>query len=388
MYRPTYAVINKDILKENIKEIKKTYPSYEYYIGVVKNDAYHHGIKIVNELIKGGINYLAVSSLDEAILVRRINKNIPILCLEVISLDYLDLIIKNKITITVESLSYLKKLVNQDVNDLITIHFAVDSGMHRLGFSKEEELTKAYMLIKESKNLYLEGIYSHFATSGVQDVYYDYQVKRFLEITKNIYLEDIPVVHLGRSLTLVSHEKLNFCNGIRLGIVMYGFNQSRKINSKYQLLKIKRIQKKYHLSKTTLENNLKVKPSFALYSSVMSRRKIKKGEFVGYGANIVNESGYIYTICIGYADGVDKNFKYVLINKQKCLIIADCMDMLLVFAQTKYEIGTKVEIFGGERSIFDVCQTLNINAYHLFNQISNRVTRVYVNKNKSKEIIG
>ena len=380
MYRPTYAVINKDILKENIKEIKKTYPSYEYYIGVVKNDAYHHGIKIVNELIKGGINYLAVSSLDEAILVRRINKNIPILCLEVISLDYLDLIIKNKITITVESLSYLKKLVNQDVNDLITIHFAVDSGMHRLGFSKEEELTKAYMLIKESKNLYLEGIYSHFATSGVQDIYYDYQVKRFLEITKNIYLEDIPIVHLGRSLTLVSHEKLNFCNGIRLGIVMYGFNQSRKINNKYQLLKIKRIQKKYHLSKTTLENNLKVKPSFALYSSVMSRRKIKKGEFVGYGANIVNESGYIYTICIGYADGVDKNFKYVLINKQKCLIIADCMDMLLVFSQNKYEVGSKVEIFGENRSIFEVLKTLNINAYHLFNQISNRVPRIYESK--------
>lgn len=380
MYRPTYAVINKDILKENIKEIKKTYPSYEYYIGVVKNDAYHHGIKIVNELIKGGINYLAVSSLDEAILVRKINKNIPILCLEVISLDYLDLIIKNKITITVESLSYLKKIVNQDVNDLITIHFAVDSGMHRLGFFKEEELTKAYMLIKESKNLYLEGIYSHFATSGIQDIYYDYQVKRFLEITKNIYLEDIPIVHLGRSLTLVSHEKLNFCNGIRLGIVMYGFNQSRKINSKYQLLKIKRIQKKYHLSKTTLENNLKVKPSFALYSSVMSRRKIKKGEFVGYGANIVNESGYIYTICIGYADGVDKNFKYVLINKQKCLIIADCMDMLLVFSQNKYEVGSKVEIFGENRSIFEVLKTLNINAYHLFNQISNRVPRIYESK--------
>ncbi len=380
MYRPTYAVINKDILKENIKEIKKNYPSYEYYIGVVKNDAYHHGIKIVNDLIKGGINYLAVSSLDEAILVRKINKNIPILCLEVISLDYLDLIIKNKITITVESLSYLKKLVNQDVNDLITIHFAVDSGMHRLGFFKEEELTKAYMLIKESKNLYLEGIYSHFATSGVQDIYYDYQVKRFLEITKNIYLEDIPIVHLGRSLTLVSHEKLNFCNGIRLGIVMYGFNQSRKINSKYQLLKIKRIQKKYHLSKTTLENNLNVKPSFALYSSVMSRRKIKKGEFVGYGANIVNETGYIYTICIGYADGVDKNFKYVLINKQKCLIIADCMDMLLVFSQNKYEVGSKVEIFGENRSIFEVLKNLNINAYHLFNQISNRVPRIYESK--------
>ena len=377
MYRPTYAVINRDVLKNNIKEIKKTYPQYDYYIGVVKNDAYHHGFKIVNDLIKEGINYLAVSSLDEAILVRKINKTIPILCLEVISLDYLDLIIKNKITITIESLNYLKKLIHQEPQELINVHFALDSGMHRLGFNDKDSLTEAYMLIKESKNLYLEGIYSHFATSGIQDPYYDYQVKRFLELTKNIYLEDIPIVHFGRSLTLVSHEKLNFCNGIRLGIVMYGFNQTRKITSKYELLKIKAKQKKYNLSKTTIENNLKVKPCMALYSEVMSRRKVYKGDFVGYGATKVKENGYLYTICIGYADGVDKNFKFVLINKQKCLILADCMDMLLVFSQNKYEVGNKVEIFGENRSIFEVLKTLNINAYHLFNQISNRVYKKY-----------
>ena len=388
MYRPTYALINTSTLKDNIKEIKKTYPNYEYYIGIVKNDAYHHGIKIVNDLIKGGINYLAVSSLDEAILVRKINKTIPILCLEVISLDYIEQIIKYKITITIESLNYLKKLKSKNFNDLIKVHLAVDSGMHRLGFDNESNLTKAYMLLKDSKNLYLEGIYSHLATSGVKDPYYDYQVNRFLQLTKNIYLESIPIVHLGRSLSLVEHEKLNFCNGIRLGIVMYGFNQSLNIPStikgKYQLWNIKRLQKKYHLSKTTLENNLKVKPSFALYSSIMSRRKVKKGDFAGYGATIINETGYLYTICIGYADGVDKNFKYVLINHQKCLIIADCMDMLLVFSQNKYEVGSKVEIFGENRSIFEVLKTLNINAYHLFNQISNRVPRIYESKGDLK----
>ncbi len=392
MQRPTYALINGNILKENIIEIKKNYPEYEYYIGVVKNDAYHHGIYVINDLIKGGVNYLAISSLEEAIKVRKINKNIPILCLEVILLDYLDLIIKYNITITIESLTYLKKLLAKDFNGLIKVHLAVDSGMHRLGFDSKKNLTEAFYLLKESKNLFLEGIYSHFATSGIKDPYYDYQLNKFIELTNDIHLEEIPIVHLGRSRTLVEHKKPNFCNGIRLGIVMYGFNQSLDINydslkGKYQFWKIRKMQKKFRCSPTTITNCLKVKPAYILYSQIMSRRKVKVGDFVGYNANyFIKTSGYIYTICIGYADGVDKKFDYVLINSKKCKIVADCMDMLLVFSQNKYEVGCKVEIFGEQRSIKDVCRTLNINAYHLFNQISNRVTKVYVNKDKIKEI--
>ena len=56
---------------------RKTYDNDEYYIGVVKNNAYGHGIKIINSLIEGGINYLAVSSLEEAIEARKYNRRIP-----------------------------------------------------------------------------------------------------------------------------------------------------------------------------------------------------------------------------------------------------------------------------------------------------------------------
>ena len=64
MYRKTYAEINHQNLAHNIKEIKQHYPDYKYYIGVVKNNAYHHRIKSVNALKKGGINYFAVTSLE------------------------------------------------------------------------------------------------------------------------------------------------------------------------------------------------------------------------------------------------------------------------------------------------------------------------------------
>ena len=95
----TYVEINLDTLRNNAKEIIKKYNDYKYYFGVVKSNAYGHGEYIVNELIKGGINYIAVSYLEEAIKVRQYNKDIPILCFVPVDLDDLNLAIDNNITI-------------------------------------------------------------------------------------------------------------------------------------------------------------------------------------------------------------------------------------------------------------------------------------------------
>ena len=118
----------------------------------------------------------------------------------------------------------------------------------------------------------------------------------------------------------------------------------------------------------------------------MSIRKINKNEPIGYNANYNSKKdGYILTLPIGYADGVDKSFQYVSINNQKYPIIADSMDMLMVFSDTKIQIGTKVEIFGKNISVSEVTSKLNSNAYHLFNQIQNRVTRVHKNHQEQEE---
>ena len=101
MYRNTYVKIDNQTLENNIKEITMSYPQYKYYIGVVKANAYGHGIYIVNNLIKAGINYLATSSLQEALDIRKYNQDIPILVLEPINLTNIETILKNKITITI-----------------------------------------------------------------------------------------------------------------------------------------------------------------------------------------------------------------------------------------------------------------------------------------------
>ena len=391
MYRKTYTRIDGGILENNVKEIIKKYDKYKYYIGVVKNNAYHHGIKVINNLIQGGVNYLAVSSLEEALSVRKYNSEIPVLVLEPIDLEFIDDAINGKVTLTVADLEYLKQLNQLEVSFEIPIHLKVDSGMNRLGLKSASEMNEAVKIIHKNNKLYLEGIYSHFATTGVLDYHYDKQLKTFKEIVADIDLKSIPIVHLDRSLTMVTHEKLDFVNGVRLGIVLYGFSGSRNIGKglKNTLRNIKRnlYLKRHHVSKTILQNDLKLQTAFSLYSEVVSIRKVKRDECVGYNASYkVKNDAYIATLPIGYADGVTKEFGFVSIRGKKYPIVADSMDMTMVLVDETIKIKDKVEIFGDTIPIREVASRLGTNVYHLFNQISNRVPRVHIEDEDEMEI--
>lgn len=380
MYRKTYVKIDGEKLKNNIEEIISKYDNYKYYFGVVKGNCYGHGDYSIRYLIDGGVNYLAVSSLEEAISVRKYDKKIPILCLEPISLEFIDVIFDNNVTITVENIDYVKELINLKKN--VKVHIKVDSGMNRLGFKERKELEEAFRLLKEDKNVELEGIYTHLATTGIIDVYYDRQINNFKELTKNIDLNEIPIVHIGRSITLVNHDKIDFVNGIRLGICMYGFNNSlpsptglRKIKRKFDLKRLK-------ISDSYISNNLNLKTAFSLYTEVMSLRKVKIGEFVGYSAGyIAKEDCIVATLPIGYFDGVSKEMKYVSINGNRYEIIGEiCMDMMSVLVDKKVKLHDKVEIFGDNISIREVSNNMGTNAYHVLTGITTRVPRVYDDK--------
>ncbi len=374
MYRDTYAVIDTKKILENVKYVTSTY-DYKYYFGVVKFNAYGHGYEIINSLIKGGVNYLAVATLDEALEIRKEYPKIPILVLEPINLEYIDKAVYYDITITVESLKYLKSLIEIPIDKRLAVHFKVDSGMNRLGFKNTDEFTESYGLIANSELLYLEGVYTHFATSGINDNYYEKQVNNFLKITKNVNLSLIHIVHADRSITLANKPKLDFCNGCRFGMLMYGISSREVVLSAKQ--KLKNIIKNMLGKKTNYPNVLPLKPAFELYTEVMSIRNASAGECVGYNSFITPADAKIATLPIGYADGVDKSFKYVYISGGKYPIVADTMDMIMILVDNKVKVNDKVEIIGKNISVLDVCSNTGMNAYHLFARISNRVPRKY-----------
>ncbi len=156
MYRKTYLEVDCDKLKNNIINIKQNYPDYDYYFGVVKANAYGHGGYIINSLIEGGINYLAVSSLEEAIKLRKYNTEIPILILEPIHLEFLDKCIKYNLTITVSNLEYFKELLSIELPNQLKFHIKLETGMTRLGINSSKDLNELYCNISKNSNLFLE----------------------------------------------------------------------------------------------------------------------------------------------------------------------------------------------------------------------------------------
>lgn len=392
MYRKTYVEVNLDNIAYNIKNIISFYNDYDYYIGVIKGNAYGHGSYIVNTLVNSGVNYIAVSSLEEAIDVRKWNKDVPILCLQPIDVEYLDVCIKESVTLTLNDYDYYKQLIEKDFDGEVKVHIKIDSGMSRLGFKDKNEVKEIYSTLIKKDNIILEGIYTHLATTGIYDKVWDNQIEKFKEITSLIDLSTIPIVHIGKSNTIVTHKKIPFCNGIRLGMIMYGFSQLPvKTNNKLKLIKRNYVTKKLKISETIKDKEPDLRSTFTLYSKVIQINDIKKGDHVGYGITYTADTDKkIAVIEIGYADGLSlKNTgRYVSINNKKYKIIGSInMGMITVEVDETVKKGDLVTILGGDISIKKVSNYVKTTSYQLITSINPTVPRVYIENAKIQKVV-
>lgn len=369
--RNTYALINLKNLEDNIKEIINNYP-YEYYFGVIKANAYGHGYEVIKTMEKSGINYFCVSSLDEAIEARKYTKK-PILVFGYVNTSDIDLVIKNNLTLSIISMDYFNELMK--INPNIKVHLKINSGMNRFGIKDKNEVLEIVNKLKKS-NMELEGIYTHLATSGVSDRFYDRQITNFEELTSLINLRDIKIVHLFNSISVARHKKLAYANGIRLGLMMYGFTFKMNIN---KITELKRKIFYKSISPTMLTNNLNLKKVLSLHSEVININKVKMNEFVGYGArHIAMEDELIAVVAIGHADGVTECYKKVMINDKIYPIVSICMDYIMVKVDNKVKLHDTVDLINDKLSIGK--DITGDNPHHLLVSISNRVKRIYEEK--------
>lgn len=349
--RNTYLEINLKALEKNIKRLIRMFGDYDYHFGVVKADCYgQSGIKSIKAIIKGGCNYLAVATLDEALDIRK-KLDIPILCLGVVSSQYIETCVQNNITITVNSLEYLKEIIEEEPEDL-KVHLKINTGMNRLGISDNKEVLESIRLMKDNQ-IELEGIYTHIYDASNEARYLE-QIEKFKNAVKGIDLGQIPIIHISASEALVKYEKLDFVNGCRFGIIMYGFTESEDI---------------------LLESTAK------LVSEVVQIHSLKSGDTVGYdGAFKVNEEMKVAVVSIGYADGViRKNTgRNVYINDKPYEIIGNiCMDMLFVKIDDDVHLHDQVDILRDNEHIKEVAKYLDTIPYEVLCLIGKRVPRVY-----------
>jgi alanine racemase len=347
MYRHTYAKINTKAIYNNITKIKNTY-DYKYYIAVVKANCYGHGINSIQSMIDAGCNYLAVATLEEALEIRNRFKDIPILCLELIFPKDLKICIDNNITITINSLDYYNQI--KDLNYPLKVHIKLNTGMNRLGINRKIELNEIYTSLKNS-NYIIEGIYTHIFNSDDENDT-NKQFNEFYELCNDIDLNSIDIVHIAASSTLTKYIKTKYINGVRLGIIMYGFSDELELES-----------------------------TFSLHSKIIQINEIDINDKLGYnGDYIPSKKEIIGVIQIGYADGVIREYKgnYVYINNNKYEIIGNiCMDMLFVKLDHTISLYDEVTLLKDNVHIMQTSTHLNTIPYEVMCNISDRVTRIY-----------
>lgn len=391
MYRNTVVEVDLGAIASNVQSIKKKFDDYQYVIGVIKGSAYGHGEYIVNTLVKNGVNYVAVSNIAEALAVREFNQTIPILCFLPFDLAHIDVVIKNKLTATVHSLDYAVKLANLKLSSKLKVHIKIDSGMSRLGLTSKEDVKLALEQLRGNKNIEVEGIYTHFATSGIYDPHYKTQVNKFARLTSLISLKDIPIVHADRSLTAMAHHRLPFANGLRVGIAMYGYNQLPKASSGLRptLRRIKNeIRAKLNnVNDVSLTYDISLKPALKMFSEVIQVKKVPAGSIVGYGESyITKEDSTLAVIAAGYADGIDlrRSGGAVAINSKRFKIIGTVnMNSIIAKVDESVKAGDRVELIGDSITMREVSSQIGTTIYETMTSIPPNVARKYVKNGKS-----
>lgn len=357
MYRSTYINVNLDAIRENMLNAIE-FANKEYAFAVVKANAYGHGaIEVSRVAIDAGATHLVVATLDEALELRNEFPKIPILVVGYTEPKYFSLASKYAITLTISNMEQIKKL--SVFNEILKIHLKVNTGMNRLGFSTIEEVREAFVAIRYNKDLDIEGLYTHFATSESVDIgYYNSQFELFEQVVNDIG-KYFKIIHAQNSAAL--HYPLSGmekCNGFRMGLSLYGHNPS-----------------------TDRLPSFRLRSALQFYTHVSGVLKLKKGSKIGYGATYTMESdGYIATLQVGYADGVLRNNsgRDVAINGKRYPIVGRvCMDQMMILVDETVKIDDKVELIGSTVTLSEVSNYLGTIDYEVLCCLSDRVTRIY-----------
>ena len=142
------------------------------------------------------------------------------------------------------------------------------------------------------------------------DPHWDEQVRNFKELTSLIDLNKIPIVHMGSSVSMLTHPKQPFTTGVRMGIAIYGYNVAPDSLSNSPKDKLRKMRnnyfiKKYNISETYFDVKIDLQPAMKMKTRILQLKKVNKGEWFGYNASYTADEDIILAILpVGYNNGI------------------------------------------------------------------------------------
>lgn len=378
--RPVWAEISLDNLVHNLNEIKKNTSSDSEIMAVVKANAYGHGaIEVSKALMEQGVEKFAVANLTEAIELRKAGIDKDIMILGYTPKNQFKYLLDYNITQTIYDLDAAREMseVACEENKVAKIHVKIDTGMNRLGFKSEDNSVDEILDMSTLPNIYLEGIFSHFARADeIDKTFAEAQYSDFISLIERLEMRglNIDIKHISNSAAIIDMPKYNL-NLVRAGISLYGLYPSEEVR----------------------KEQVSLKPVMTLKTQVSNMKKVPKGAGVSYGQVFTTKhESLIATIPIGYADGFSRMLdgkSLVTIDGTKLDVIGKiCMDQSMVDATnvTDLYIDKEVIVFGeGENvnSAEDLAKNLGTISYEIVCMVSRRVPRVYKSCGEIKSIV-
>ena len=364
----TWVTVDLDAISGNFRAIRQK--AQTNVMAVIKADAYGHGAIPVARLLQEQCSFFGVSSLSEALELRRAGLTIPILILGYTPIGAYETTITEGIR---PALFHWKDALAlseaaQRLGTEAPFHFALDTGMSRIGFQVTPEHADLCVKIAALPGLKAEGLFSHFATADCADLTRaDRQARLFAEFDEMLRQRglSLPLRHLYNSAGIMNYGPRY--EMVRSGIVTYGMYPSDEVDP----------------------GLLKLTPALRWYSRVSHVKTLPAGRQIGYGGTYTTtRPTTVATIPVGYADGYRRSLSgrfHVLIRGRKAPILGRvCMDQMMVDVTDipGVEYADTVTLIGRDGSeeitIEAIAEQAGSFNYEFACGISRRVPRYYL----------
>ena len=360
-------LIDLDAIEGNLEAVREK--TGKLVMAVIKADAYGHGAVQVARRLEKKCAFFGVSSILEAMELRQAGISIPILILGYTPVRAFPTAVKQGIRPTIFHYDDAAALSRAAVEAGVCapFHFAVDTGMSRIGFQATREDAAVCARIAALPGLRAEGLFSHFATADCADLTRARQQAELFAAFDGYLKElgvEIPIRHLDNSAGL-----MNFCSPyemVRSGIVTYGMYPSDEVDP-------------------TL---LGLTPALSWVSRVTHIKLLPPGRQISYGGTCTTTAPtMVATVPVGYADGYRRSLSgrfYVLIHGKRASILGRvCMDQMMVdvTAIPETALGDPVTLVGADGperiTVEQIAAAADSFNYEFVCGISRRVPRVY-----------
>lgn len=368
------AIINLDNINYNINSIINKISCDTSVYAIIKADGYGHGaVQLAKEYEKiDKVRGYGVATPEEALQLIEAGIKKEILIIGYAFPYSYEALIENEIRITVFKEETLIELSNaaEKIGKKAYVHIKVDSGMGRIGVLPNEESISLIKKAIDHKNIIVEGIFTHFASSDEKD-------KSFADIQYSLYNEFVDEIerklgfkfkikHCSNSAAIIDMNYANL-DAVRAGIILYGLWPSDEVD----------------------KSDILLKPAMSIVSHITYIKSLPAGYGISYGSTYVTDrETRVATIPVGYADGYQRrlsNKAFVIINGQKAPIIGRiCMDQFMVDVSeiSNCKEGDKVTLIGEEDgcsvTVDELSSMADMLNYEFVCDIGKRVPRRYI----------